>query len=205
MVAQLSTTLVSQAATMRTHGFPNGMFACTDPVAAVLLLPILNNMLYPWLRRRGRAVSFRGRMAAGFFLAGLAMLYAAYTQRKIYTSPPCYAHPRSPDCFDGQVPNDVDVLWQLPTYIFIAAAEVLAAVAAMEYAYDKAPGGMRSLVMAVYLVMTAAGAGMAAAAAPWMGGTGMGWVFGVLAVGPLVAGGVVWGSGIVETGKGVGS
>lgn len=43
---------------------------------------------------------------------------------------------------------------QLPSYLLIAVAEVLASVSGLEYAYTKAPENMRSVVMVSALAIT---------------------------------------------------
>jgi POT family proton-dependent oligopeptide transporter len=127
-------------------------------------------------------------MTAGFLFCGAAMFYAAFVQQKIYTAPPCFDHPRARDCLEGDVANEVSIVLQLAQYVFIALAEILAAVAGIEYAYTKAPSSMKSLVMAVYLLNTSAGASIAMLASSWAKDPNLVWMYLILGTGPLVAG-----------------
>lgn len=68
------------------HGIPNDVLGNIDALTIIIFIPILNSCLYPALRRSG--IPFRpiARIAVGFVLAGLAMLYAAGVQHLIYIS-----------------------------------------------------------------------------------------------------------------------
>lgn len=50
------------------------------------------------------------------------------------------------------------VVVMLRRYILIAFSEILASITGLEYAFTKAPRNMRSLVMSVFLFMSAASA-----------------------------------------------
>ncbi len=91
------------------------------------------------------------------------MGYAAGVQALIYATGPCYSQPRH--CArDGAgsaadaPPNDVSVWLQTPTYVFFALCEILTLVAGLELAYLRAPPSMKSIVQAVFILFSAAGA-----------------------------------------------
>ena len=155
---QFLTNFISQAATMQTHGIPNDIMPNIDTITVLALLPLVDRAVIPLLRRQGIPARHVHRIAAGFILIGTSMFYASFVQRIIYAAPPCYDRPRAPDCLGGRVPNQVSVFVQAPAYILVAGSEILAAVAGIEYAYTQAPTSMKSLVMAVYLAATSAGA-----------------------------------------------
>ena len=48
----------------------------------------------------------------------------------------------------------VNILWQLPQYLFIAIAEVLVSVTGLEFAYSQAPTNMRSLSLSLFYIST---------------------------------------------------
>lgn len=190
--SQLLTNFISQAATMKTNGIPNDMMTYIDPVMTLILLPILDRAVFPFLRRLGMPVRHVDRMATGFIISGCAMLYATYIQQAIYSAPPCYSHPRAADCLGGKYPNRVSVLLQIPAYVLIAASEVLASVAAVEYAYTRAPKSMKSLIMAVYLSTFSAGMLLAALVLPLTVDPKLTWMYFTLAIETLVAGTAIW-------------
>jgi proton-dependent oligopeptide transporter, POT family len=61
------------------------------------------------------------------------------------------------DAAGNPVTSDLNVWIQSGSYVLIAFSEILASITGLEYAFTKAPRNMRSLVMAVFFVMTAFG------------------------------------------------
>ncbi|EEA25024.1 POT peptide transporter, putative [Talaromyces marneffei ATCC 18224] len=150
---QTNSNLVSQVATMKTYGIPNDMMRCFNPVMVLTLLPTMENVVYPTLRRFRLSFKPISRITTGFLVMACAIGYSAGIQDLIYRSPPCYDHPLSGSCSDGgRTPNDVSVFLQVPIYAMTALSEVLAYVAGMEHAYTKAPKSMRSIVSAIFLL-----------------------------------------------------
>jgi POT family proton-dependent oligopeptide transporter len=107
--AQSMTSLISQAATMETHGIPNDLLVVLNPIAILVLGPTFEFFVYPALHRIGIQFQPITRIACGFIFIGLSMAYAAALQYAIYASPPCYSYPLSLDCEDGKVPNQICV------------------------------------------------------------------------------------------------
>lgn len=50
---QINNNLLSQAATMDTHGLPNDILSNLDPLALIIFIPICDLLIYPALRRAG--------------------------------------------------------------------------------------------------------------------------------------------------------
>uniref|UniRef100_A0A0K0FBV1 Oligopeptide transporter 1 n=1 Tax=Strongyloides venezuelensis TaxID=75913 RepID=A0A0K0FBV1_STRVS len=53
--------------------------------------------------------------------------------------------------------NTVNILWQVPQYIIITAAEICFSVTGLEFAYSQAAPSMKALVQAMWLLTTAIG------------------------------------------------
>ena len=141
---------------METHGIPNDIWSSLEPLLILILVPFLNSIALPSLRRIGITLRPTTRIAWGFIIMALAMAYAAIIQSLIYHSPPCYQHPLR--CQGGKVPNRVHVALQVPAYTLVAVSEILTASSGMEYAFTQAPQSMRSIVMASFLITLAGGA-----------------------------------------------
>ncbi|KAJ8924659.1 hypothetical protein NQ315_000810 [Exocentrus adspersus] len=54
-------------------------------------------------------------------------------------------------------PNSVHMLWLLPQYIIITAAEIMFSITGLEFSYSQAPVTMKSLLTAAFLLTTAFG------------------------------------------------
>src|SRR6185436_6424732 len=86
------------------------------------------------LEKRGRDISRLTRMTAGMFIAVLSFACAALVQHALDA---------------GQT---VNILWQFPQFFFLAAAETLISVTALEFAYSQAPKSMKSTIMSLWFL-----------------------------------------------------
>ncbi|KAJ7118013.1 putative MFS peptide transporter [Mycena crocata] len=154
--SQMANNLVSQAATMETHGLPNDVIGFFNPVSVLLLLPLAQQVLYPTLRRIKIPFSPINRMAMGFLFEAFAQAYAAGVQHIVYTAAPCFNAPLKCDAAAaGTIPNRVNVFIQTPIYVLEGLGEVFSSPSTYEYAYSEAPGSMKSLLQAVLVSMGA--------------------------------------------------
>ncbi|KAJ7234447.1 POT family-domain-containing protein [Mycena rebaudengoi] len=154
--SQMTTNLVSQAATMETHGLPNDVIGFINPLSVIVLLPLAQQILYPALRKAKITFSPINRMALGFLLEVFAMAYASGVQHLVYSAGPCYNAPlKCPESRNGTIPNNVSVFLQTPIYVLEGLGEVFSSPSTYEYAYSEAPTSMKSLLQAVLVSMGA--------------------------------------------------
>ncbi|KIW05497.1 uncharacterized protein PV09_03380 [Verruconis gallopava] len=167
---QMLNNFVSQAGTMELHGIPNDIMQNIDAFSILIFIPICDRLLYPGLRKVGIQFKPITRIAWGFLIVTLGMLYAVFVQKAIYNAGPCFDHPLKCEAAklpDGKVEhNHVHVAVQTPAYILIALGEIFASITGLEYAYTKAPASMKSFIMAMYLLTSAGGALLGALIAP---------------------------------------
>lgn len=123
----------------------------------MLLVPLVDRIVYPMLRRRQINFSPLKRIGTGFLCATLAMLYAGGLEiYRIYLF-------KNGDVvlqeLDGKIVEaaNLSIFWQAPGFMFIGAGEVLASITGLEFAYEEAPPTMRSMVQSIYLLTTALG------------------------------------------------
>jgi len=191
---QFSSNFVTQAGQMNGHGIPNDLMQNFDPISIIVFIPLLETIVYPLMRRL--KIPFRpiNRIALGFVVASLAMMYAAIVQHLIYSSGPCYG---SPLCdaskVDGSAQgNNIHIAIQTPAYMFIGISEIFASVSGLEYAYTKAPPSMKSFVQSMYLLTNAFGSALAEALTPAAFDPAIMWMFVGLACASFIAGIVFW-------------
>ncbi|KAL1955894.1 hypothetical protein VTO42DRAFT_7967 [Malbranchea cinnamomea] len=191
---QFSSNFVSQAAQMAGHGIPNNLMQNFDPISIIVVLPILDRIVYPFLRKRRILFLPITRITVGFFISSLAMMYAAIVQHMIYTSGPCYEHPLCPASeVDGVLQgNDVHIAIQAPAYMFIGIAEVFLSVTSLEYAYMKAPEQLKSFVQSLYLLTNAIGSAIGMALSPVAYDPAILWMFVGLCGAAVVTAVVFW-------------
>lgn len=190
---QLNNNLTSQAATMVTNGVPNDVLSNLDPFALIIFIPICDLFIYPALRRAGINFSPLKRITLGFYTGAAAMVWTAVVQHYIYKRNPCGEHVAT--CVDANgdpVTSDLNVWIQTGSYVLIAFSEIFASITGLEYAFTKAPKNMRSLVMSVFLFMSAVSAALGEAFVALSEDPLLVWNYGVMAVLAFVAGTIFW-------------
>ncbi|KAJ7859794.1 PTR2-domain-containing protein [Mycena olivaceomarginata] len=190
---QLNNNLTSQAATMNTGKVPNDVLSNLDPFALIIFIPIFDLLLYPFLRRRGIRFTPLKKITAGFVTGAAAMVWAAVVQHYIYKTNPCGN--RAATCADEngvQIISPLNVWIQTGSYVLIAFSEILASITGLEYAFMKAPKNMRSLVMSVFLFMSAISSALGEAFVSLSADPLLVWNYGVMAVLAAVASVLVW-------------
>jgi len=164
---QMVNNFVSAAGTIETHGLPNDLLFNLNPITIIVFIPLMEGFVYPAFRRWGMPLRPITRITIGFIFACSAMVYAAVLQHFIYKAGPCYEFPLADECSDGgKIPNRVHVAAQVPAYALIGLSEIFASITGLEYAFTKAPPSMKSFVMAVFFLATAAGNALGIALSP---------------------------------------
>lgn len=87
------------------------------------------------------ALSTLGKLGLGMFVASMAYVCATIVDLRVHNAPP----------------KSVSILFQVPQYILVTAAEVLVSVTGLHFAFEKAPSNMKSLVTALLMFSSAVG------------------------------------------------
>jgi POT family proton-dependent oligopeptide transporter len=143
---------------MQVAGVPNDVLTNLNPMALIILIPLLDTLVYPGLRKLRLNPTPLKRIAIGYFVAASAMIWACVIQYYIYKTNECgyYANGVLADGTEVECPNSPINMWaQSGSYILIAFSEIMASITSLEYAHSKAPANMRSMVQSVALFMNA--------------------------------------------------
>lgn len=155
---QINNNLISQAATMKVGGVPNDVLTNLNPFALIILIPLLDLLVYPALRKMRLNPTPLKRIAIGYFVAAAAMIWACVIQYYIYQRSECgrYANGVMADGTERDCARvDISMWAQTGSYVLIAFSEIMASITSLEYAHSKAPANMRSMVQSVALFMNA--------------------------------------------------
>ena len=158
LLDQVSSSWVLQARDMdRTIAgvtIPAGQLQGLNPLFDIPIIFTFQSLVFPWLTKHAVKVTLLRRMAAGMGCASVSFVMVAIIQAVMDA---------------GARPS---VLWQIPAYVFISMGEILVAVSGLELAYTQAPPGMKSTVLACWLLTLFAGNGLTAvvAALNWLQG-----------------------------------
>jgi proton-dependent oligopeptide transporter, POT family len=166
---QKASTWILQANSMRIPAWlpwlkPAQMQAI-NPVLVMILIPLNNLVVYPWLRRRGWQPTALRRMTAGIALAGVAWIIVGIMQLAIDAG------------------TAVPIGWQLVPYVFLTLGEVLVSATGLEFAYSQAPAAMKGALMSFFNLTITVGSLWVLlanqsikreAVTVWISGTGLG-------------------------------
>jgi len=157
--SQIDGNLGTTAAGMTLSGTPNDLIQNLNPIGIIVMVPIFDTLIYPFLRRRGIDFTPIKRIYAGFLVAGLAMVYASVLQHYIHIRSPCYPvslEASACENADGRPwPADINVWVVSGPYLLVGMAEIFASITSLEYAFTKAPVRMKAVVMAFAQLQTA--------------------------------------------------
>ncbi|GAY42995.1 hypothetical protein CUMW_071220 [Citrus unshiu] len=143
--AQLSTFFLSQAAVMdRNLGsnftIPTGCVPIFSAINALILVPIYEKVIVPILRKltgQTRGLTSLQRMGVGLFVSILALALSALVERMRRQD-----HPK---------PVSMSVFWLFPQFFLMGSAEVFTYVGQLEFFYNEATDGTRSISTAIFL------------------------------------------------------
>lgn len=141
--SQLSTFFIGQANTMnRKLGpdfeIPPGSTPVFSAINALLLVPLYEKLIVPFLCSKTghpRGLTSLQRMGIGLFVSVFAMLSAALVEKMRRDHPT----------------EQLSVFWLFPQCFLLGTAEVFTYVGQLEFFYDEATDGTRSLSSALFL------------------------------------------------------
>jgi proton-dependent oligopeptide transporter, POT family len=144
---QKASTWVLQARTMDPHvslgplqfSFQPSQMQFINPALVMLLIPLLNAVVLPALRRLGFKVTSLRLMTAGMFIAVASWVLAGVIQRQL------------------DLGQQVNILAQFWPYVLLTSAEVLVSSVGLEFAYSQAPQSMKGALMASWTLTVAIG------------------------------------------------
>ncbi|KAL8280605.1 hypothetical protein RQP46_006928 [Phenoliferia psychrophenolica] len=73
---------------MVSNGVPNDLISNFNSLTIVFAAPIINFLIYPWLRKRGVNIKATWLMCIGFCLGGINMIVGAILQWQVYKTSP---------------------------------------------------------------------------------------------------------------------
>lgn len=179
---------------MKLGGVPNDIVSNFNPLFIVILIPVMDKLIYPAIRKTGWNFTPIKRITCGFFLAAMAMVSATVTQWYIYRESPCPGNNASACELPNGDPwhSNISVWVQLLPYGLIGFSEIMASVTSLEYAFTKAPVNMRSTVTAISLFMNAVSSALAQALTALAADPLLVWNYGIVAILAAVGGLLFW-------------
>jgi len=109
-----------------------------NPFLIMVLIPVFSFGIYPLVSRFYPLYPLR-KIGVGFFVTVAAFAISAMIETQIA---------------EGVTPN---IGWQLLAFVVITSAEVMVSITSLEFSYTQAPPGLKSFVMALFLLSVSIG------------------------------------------------
>lgn len=156
---QLATLSIEQGMTMDTvigsFNIPAASLSSFNVISVLVCVPIYDRVLVPVAKKITgieRGFSELQRMGIGLFLSIVCILGAAFVEMKRLQ----LARDLDPVDEEGSAVA-MSILWQVPQYFLMGAAEVFTFIGQLEFFYDQSPDSMRSLCTALALLTASLG------------------------------------------------
>jgi dipeptide/tripeptide permease len=175
---------------MQTNGLPNDLLDNLNSVSIVIMVPVMNHIIYPLLRKWGIRWGAISRMTFGFALCTIGSLGFPVLQHFVYKTSPCgYNATTCAEILPEGEPalSNVSYSFYAIPIVLTAISEIFVNVTAYGIAYSRSPKNMKGLVSSINLFMTAIAAAIGLATAPAIRDPFLVWAF----AGPSIAGGVL--------------
>lgn len=175
---------------MTTNDAPNDLLSNFNPLTIIVMAPILNYGVYPYLRKLGIKFSPIRRVVTGYLFAAATMLVGAILQWRVYETSPCGYF--STNCKIGTTVSPLSVWTQLPLYVLPATAELFVNITCYEIAYTRAPQRMKGLIFAIVLFMSSLSSALVLIISPSFSDPNLIWPFVGIGGACVLAAIVIW-------------
>lgn len=157
----LGSVETSLAGAMNLNGVPNDLFSNFNPLAIIVVIPVLDYVVYPLLRQY--RINFRPiyRIFFGFVIAAMSQVAGAVLQHRVYQTSPCGSY--STNCPE---PSPISAWQASSVYILSGASECFAMATIYALAYTRAAPSMKGLTTALFLFTSAISAAISLAVTP---------------------------------------
>jgi len=179
-----------QSTMLQTKGVPNDVIGNFNSLIIIVMNPILNYGLYPFLRKRKIHYGPIARITTGLFLATAGGAGYTILNYYAYKKGPCGKFSSSPTCVDANgdaLVAPISIWWMGIPYAIGGFSELFVNVPAYGLAYSRSPKNMRGLVSALNLFSTAIAYALGLAFSALIRDPYLTWVFGAPTIIGLVA------------------
>ncbi|KAJ3430861.1 solute carrier family 15 member [Anaeramoeba flamelloides] len=115
-----------------------------NPLLLMLLAPLMDQVIYPFLYKCKIQLTPIKRMSAGFIFLSISFIVAAILEIQIKSK-------------SKKKEDKISWLWQIPQYILLTIADVLVSVTGLELTASESSVDTKSLLQRIWLLTTAIG------------------------------------------------
>lgn len=151
---------------------PAAWLSLFDIIFVILLIPVIDRLIHPWLQRRGYSVTMMKRILIGMAYAVLAIVIAGIVEyfryQKYWDNSWVSENVTEKSCCYSMISQNIGVhepynasrlsiFYQIPQYSLIGVSEIFVSIAGLEFANMVAPRSMKSSLMGLFYFFSGLG------------------------------------------------
>ncbi|XP_010562656.1 PREDICTED: solute carrier family 15 member 3 [Haliaeetus leucocephalus] len=146
-----------RASTLQGYTFPDAWLLLANVVVLLVLVPLKDHVIDPFLAKRRLLPSALKQMALGMFFGLASILTASILEREQLQY---VRHNQTVLQLVGKdryLAATLPIWWQVPQYLLIGVGELFASIPGLEFAYAEAPKSMKGAIMGLFFFISGVG------------------------------------------------